>query len=962
MSFTVDTSIARVTPGSAPTATGTTASFTPNVGDLLVVCACWDNAPGTAATISDSQSGTWTTIRSDSATDSPLTTNNITTIAYRLVASSTSMTVTAASTGAFFQSFKVYRISAGGALSVGATGHAGSSSSNVTPTAYTSTAANSLMVVSAMTLLSSAASTSSDLTADTAFNGGLDDLAPLSGYKTLGAAGSQTFNISATGGNSWHWAAIEVIEASSGRPRPLIDSGALDISAQRLYRQPLKPIILASRSFASTDAIVSSTFGIATTATVTSNFTAAATVAATFGISADASLLVATTADSALSAAFGLEATATVQQNVAGQFDSVRVLIEFVPGSAVYADVSRYVKLPISIHHGRNTEFDEIAPATCTLALENFDGRFTPGSGRSPYFPNVTKDRTLYVEVTKHGIAYPRFVGKIQAWEAEFPDGSTNHALTVVKASDALAKLGQRKMRSNFTETIIWRARADGVGCDAWEPVGQASGRGVTLTNYSTDAAASVGSSTYVTSMPTLSVSSDNDSSFGDIVVSSQGTDHCTTTMGLQANMLQIIIHLKGQTTICPAGINYIATFKNGAGTNVANLTLEPNGAFSGLFLRNGDGTVNLGIIANMPWGQWGRLEIFSRVDNAARSDWTLWTPDVVGSVNANVNLDIRTFRNIVFPGAFGTRGATTLGGVAAMATRTPINLEESWASSTAGAGVGGRLSQLQAAIQPLGITTGTVGSNFAVSALTGRWSGRSALDVAREMLRTVNGIVWARPGDGTPLFISDDQLYPALPILVVDVDGDLIGPPKMIESSDTRPTRIDVEWPGGSAVAVDRAAELAGEIRSNRITSVAASDTAAKAIGTVALARTNSGGTRVASVTLDLTNAANDAIAATLFEYASTKGGLYPSQRIRLMLYPDLFGFSSLDQFVEGWTEMYDTNNRASIRLDLSAAPLSPPGPITRVGTEGMSSALLTEHRRRFATKPTVLIERSPA
>lgn len=222
MAITITTTVARVTPGSTPTATGTTASFTPAVGEMLVVCAAWDNTGSAAATISDSQGGTWTTVRSDSATDAPLTTNNITVIAYRLITTSASMTVTAASSGAFFQSFKVYRLSAPGTLSVGVTGKGGSSSANMTATAYTSTLVNSTMVVSAMTLLATATATSSDLTADTFFNGGLDDFAVLSGYKNNGAVGSETFNASATNGTSWHWAAIEVNEFTAAQAAGVI--------------------------------------------------------------------------------------------------------------------------------------------------------------------------------------------------------------------------------------------------------------------------------------------------------------------------------------------------------------------------------------------------------------------------------------------------------------------------------------------------------------------------------------------------------------------------------------------------------------------------------------------------------------------------------------------------------------------------------------------------------------------
>ena len=216
---TIDTSIARVTPGTTPTATGTTASFTPAVGDLLIAAGCFDNS-GTAATVTDTAGGTWVSRAfSDGGADAP-TSSSTSAVFTCLVTTSSARTVTMACSGAFFQSFKVYRVTpgAGGSMSVGATGHAGNASANMTPTAFTSTVTGSTMFVASACLLATTAASSSDLTADVAFNSGLDDLAPLSGFKTLGAAGSQTFNCSATTTGPWHWGAIEVIETISSSP------------------------------------------------------------------------------------------------------------------------------------------------------------------------------------------------------------------------------------------------------------------------------------------------------------------------------------------------------------------------------------------------------------------------------------------------------------------------------------------------------------------------------------------------------------------------------------------------------------------------------------------------------------------------------------------------------------------------------------------------------------------------
>jgi hypothetical protein len=50
---------------------------------------------------------------------------------------------------------------------------------------------------------------------------------------------------------------------------------------------------------------------------------------------------------------------------------------------------------------GRTTEFDDVGPSTCTLVLRNDDGRFTPDSAGSPYYPDVIEGRRLRVTVIK---------------------------------------------------------------------------------------------------------------------------------------------------------------------------------------------------------------------------------------------------------------------------------------------------------------------------------------------------------------------------------------------------------------------------------------------------------------------------------------------------------------------------------------------------------------------------------
>ncbi|MFD0436999.1 hypothetical protein [Streptomyces chartreusis] len=67
----------------------------------------------------------------------------------------------------------------------------------------------------------------------------------------------------------------------------------------------------------------------------------------------------------------------------------------------VATDISQYVDLirGIEIDRGAQDELAEIQPSSCRIALDNSDGRFTPGRAASPYYPNVRKGVPIRVSV-----------------------------------------------------------------------------------------------------------------------------------------------------------------------------------------------------------------------------------------------------------------------------------------------------------------------------------------------------------------------------------------------------------------------------------------------------------------------------------------------------------------------------------------------------------------------------------
>lgn len=122
----------------------------------------------------------------------------------------------------------------------------------------------------------------------------------------------------------------------------------------------------------------------------------------------------------------------------------VKVEIKF---NGTWADVSEYVSLApgseISITRGRASEVDTTQPGTCSLLLDNTDGRFTPKSPASPCFPGVVPFVPIRVQVsTDAGATWrDRFTGYVEAWPVSFVAGV---ALSVVRltAVDLLGLAG----------------------------------------------------------------------------------------------------------------------------------------------------------------------------------------------------------------------------------------------------------------------------------------------------------------------------------------------------------------------------------------------------------------------------------------------------------------------------------------------------------------------------------------
>jgi hypothetical protein len=102
-----------------------------------------------------------------------------------------------------------------------------------------------------------------------------------------------------------------------------------------------------------------------------------------------------------------------------------KVEVEFTAG--VWTDVSADVELayqgPLTTRFGRTSQFSQPSPASMTLSLRNELGRYTPGrqvltDGTTPhlYWPNVLPRKRIRRSYTIAGTTYTRFLGYIKGW------------------------------------------------------------------------------------------------------------------------------------------------------------------------------------------------------------------------------------------------------------------------------------------------------------------------------------------------------------------------------------------------------------------------------------------------------------------------------------------------------------------------------------------------------------------
>jgi hypothetical protein len=149
--------------------------------------------------------------------------------------------------------------------------------------------------------------------------------------------------------------------------------------------------------------------------------------------------------------------------------------------SGAWQDISQYVddRAPISITRGRHDEGTSVDPSSCTLTLNNRDGRFSPRNPTSPLYGLI--GRNTPIRVTKDSSV--RFSGEVSAWPQQW-EVAGKDVWVELQAAGILRRLGQgqpsgrssalRNFLLGYTAVVYWPLD-DGVSAPAGQPAANSS-------------------------------------------------------------------------------------------------------------------------------------------------------------------------------------------------------------------------------------------------------------------------------------------------------------------------------------------------------------------------------------------------------------------------------------------------------------------------------------------------------
>lgn len=123
--------------------------------------------------------------------------------------------------------------------------------------------------------------------------------------------------------------------------------------------------------------------------------------------------------------------------------DAIGLTVEIFVNSA-WTDITPYVYYRdfVRISRGRPDETSQIQPQTCTMTVNNRDGRFSPRNPSGPYYGQIGRNTPLRVSRLQNGIRRFRFYGEVTAWPTN-SDITGTDVYASITASGMLRRLRQ---------------------------------------------------------------------------------------------------------------------------------------------------------------------------------------------------------------------------------------------------------------------------------------------------------------------------------------------------------------------------------------------------------------------------------------------------------------------------------------------------------------------------------------
>lgn len=123
---------------------------------------------------------------------------------------------------------------------------------------------------------------------------------------------------------------------------------------------------------------------------------------------------------------------------------------EIVASAIGWADVTDHVQ-EVSIHRGRDGDWEESFVSTANIVLTNNDRKFDPFNVASPYFNLLNPRKQIKITGTIGATVYPIFRGYVNGFPVKWQDGGKLSTITV-EAFDVLALLSSNELKGDLAE------------------------------------------------------------------------------------------------------------------------------------------------------------------------------------------------------------------------------------------------------------------------------------------------------------------------------------------------------------------------------------------------------------------------------------------------------------------------------------------------------------------------------